>query len=178
MPKMMTERVPMETIYEQIDRVRQQLVDEADLLVKELRDNLLGELSGATDKQRAIAASAGTRGGMTYASGLGSNERAATALIDLYQKQIRPFLIQKGGPNLSFADAALASPMFAQLRVLVPREDWAKLQDIESICEEKRQLDRQRRMHNILHGWLLVHIPTSYALILLGVVHAIYALRY
>jgi hypothetical protein len=78
----------------------------------------------------------------------------------------------------AFADPAFSSAMFAQLRVLVPREQWPQLQDLENICEEKRQLDRQRRMHWVLHGWLLFHIPTSYALILLGAVHAVYALRY
>jgi hypothetical protein len=68
--------------------------------------------------------------------------------------------------------------MFAQLRVLVPRDLWPKLEDLENICQEKRDLDRQRRMHNVLHGWLLVHIPASYALLLLGAAHAVYALRY
>jgi hypothetical protein len=29
-----------------------------------------------------------------------------------------------------------------------------------------------------LHGWLLVHIPLSLALILLGTVHAVMALRF
>jgi len=36
-----------------------------------------------------------------------------------------------------------------------------------TICEEKRQLDQQRRYHLVLHGWLLVHIPLSYAVLLL-----------
>jgi hypothetical protein len=62
--------------------------------------------------------------------------------------------------------------------VLVPQELWPKLEDLANICEERRQLERQRRMHDVLHGWLLVHIPTSYALLLLGAVHAVYALRY
>jgi hypothetical protein len=178
MPRIITERVPMETIYEQIGRVRQQLVDEADAIATDLHSALQGELALAGEKQRATAASAGTRGGSNYAAGLGANDRAAAALIDLYQKKVRPFLLHTTGPKPEFADPAQSSPMFAQLRVLVPREDWPKLQDLESICEEKRQLDRQRRMHKVLHSWLLVHIPTSYALILLGAVHAVYALRY
>jgi hypothetical protein len=33
-------------------------------------------------------------------------------------------------------------------------------------------------MHKLLHGWLLVHIPASYALLLLGAIHAVVALRY
>jgi hypothetical protein len=49
---------------------------------------------------------------------------------------------------------------------------------LESICGEKRELERQRYMHKWLHGWLLFHVPASYALILLGVVHAFVALRY
>jgi hypothetical protein len=68
--------------------------------------------------------------------------------------------------------------MFTQLRVLLSRDLWPKLEDLGNICQEKRDLDRQRRMHIVLHGWLLVHIPASYALLLLGAVHAVYSLRY
>jgi hypothetical protein len=52
------------------------------------------------------------------------------------------------------------------------------LQDLEDICDEARQLVRQEQLHHLLHGWLLVHIPISLALILLGAVHAVMALRY
>jgi hypothetical protein len=178
MPRMITQRVPMETIYEQIDRVRSQLLVEAESLIKELRAALAGDLALIGEKQRTAAASAGTRGGLTYASGLGANDRAANAVTDLFEKKIRPFLLQPRSTKLEFADAAQRSAMFAQLRVLVPRDLWPKLEDLENICEEKRELDRQRRMHDFLHGWLLVHIPASYALLLLGAVHAVYALRY
>jgi hypothetical protein len=33
-------------------------------------------------------------------------------------------------------------------------------------------------MHRLLHGWLLVHVPLSYAVLLLGAIHAVVALRY
>ena len=178
MPRMMTSRLPMETIYDQIDRICQQLLQEADVLVNDLRSALQGELSRASEKQRAVAASAGTRGGLTYASGLGANERAENALAELFQRELRPFLMQRSSSNLAMADGAKAATFFSQLRVLLPREFWPKLQDLENICEEKRELDHQRRMHKFLHGWLLVHIPVSYALLALGALHAVYALRY
>jgi hypothetical protein len=50
--------------------------------------------------------------------------------------------------------------------------------DLENICEEERQLIRQRRLYLWLHGWLLVHVPLSLVLIALGGVHAAVALRY
>jgi hypothetical protein len=52
------------------------------------------------------------------------------------------------------------------------------LHDLEVMCEERRQLARQRRLHRWLHGWLLVHVPLSYALLLLSAVHAFQSLRY
>jgi hypothetical protein len=62
--------------------------------------------------------------------------------------------------------------------VLLPVTLHPNIDDLENICEEKRQLDKQSRLHKILHGWLLVHVPLSYALILLGAWHAIVALRF
>lgn len=178
MPRMITNRVPMETIYDQIDRVREQLVEEADSLVKDLRATLQGELSRASERQRAMAAAAGTRGGLTYASGLGANERAERALTDLFDNEVRPFLLRTRGPEPAMADPARAAALFVPVRVLIRSDLWPKLQDLENICEEKRELDRQRRMHKLLYGWLLVHIPASYALLVLGAIHAVYALRY
>jgi hypothetical protein len=33
-------------------------------------------------------------------------------------------------------------------------------------------------MHHLLHGWLMLHVPLSLALLLLGCIHAFMALRY
>ena len=64
------------------------------------------------------------------------------------------------------------------LRSLAPAAFRGVLDDLESICEEQRQLTRQRRLYHFLHAWLLVHVPLSIVLLLLGGVHAIMALRY
>jgi len=52
------------------------------------------------------------------------------------------------------------------------------LKDLENICEEEHQLSRQARIYHWLHAWLLVHVPLSIALLVLGAVHAVMALRY
>jgi hypothetical protein len=50
--------------------------------------------------------------------------------------------------------------------------------ELEAICEERRQLAQQKRLHHVLHGWPLVHVPLSTALLLLSITHAVVALRY
>ena len=46
------------------------------------------------------------------------------------------------------------------------------------IFEEERQLTQQRRKYLLLHGWLLVHVPLSITLLVLGGIHALVAIHY
>src|SRR5262249_55640575 len=96
-----------------------------------------------------------------------------------YEGQVRPFL-DGGDVRSSF----LANPMeaeqaFARLRALPAlasaREQLTLLQ---LLCDERRQLPEQERLHHWLHGWLLIHIPLSALLLVLGVAHAVMALYY
>ena len=61
---------------------------------------------------------------------------------------------------------------------MLPAIVHPRLEDLENICEEERQLNRQEQLHHWLHWWLLVHVPVSFALLLLGAVHAVMALFY
>jgi len=49
---------------------------------------------------------------------------------------------------------------------------------MEALCAERRQYRLQERIFRWLHGWLLIHVPLSMALLILGVTHAISALYY
>lgn len=178
MPRFQTAQLPMETIYEQIDRVRGQLAEEAGQLVEETCSALDGEVSRASDRQRATSASAGTQGGLTVASGLQANQQVSTQLRKFLDDEMLPYLERAGARAMNLGQATQAQKMFQQFRVLLPPELHSNLDDLENICEEKRQLDKQSRLHKILHGWLLVHIPLSYALLLLGAVHAVVALKF
>ena len=178
MPRLTTERIPMETIYEQIGSVREQLVKEATAIVEEMSAALQGNVSGATEMQRAAAASAGTRGGLTVASGLQVDEAACNELQDFFQREMQPFIATAGARSLPIADRERSASTFEQLRLLLPPNLHPAVDDLENICEEKRELDQQTRYHRILHGWLLVHIPFSYAVLLLGAIHAVMALKF
>jgi len=178
MPRLHTAQLPMETIYEQIDRVRGQLVEEAQQVVDECCAALEGEVSSATERQRAAAASAGASWDVTVASGMQVDEQASTELRRVLSSEIRPYLEKTGRHGVRIADAPVAAALFRQLRVLLPSTIHSHAGAPENICEEKRQLDNQSRLHKILHGWLLVHVPLSYALLLLGAWHAVVALRF
>ena len=54
----------------------------------------------------------------------------------------------------------------------------SQIQELEVICDERRQLAQQKRLHHWLHGWLMVHVPLSMALLLLAIVHAIMSIRF
>ena len=177
-PRLHTSRLPMETIYEQIDHVRQQLADEGRRVVEETCAALEGDVGSASEGQRARAAAAGANWDVTVATGLAVDEQASGELRRLLQDEIEPFLSHAGTHKSRIGKTAVARAMFQQLRVLLPETLHANIDDLESICEEKRQLDDQSRLHKILHGWLLVHIPLSYAVLLLGAWHAVAALRF
>lgn len=177
-PRRMLAHVPMETVYEQIDRVCVQLVDEARTATAELRSALEGNLEFASQERRAAAAAAGTMGGLTFASALETDQKFAGAIRSFFEDEMEPYLRQDGGSGRVLADKERTGALFRQFRVFCPNELWPRLDDLGNICEEKRELDEQRRLHRLLHGWLLIHIPASYALLLLGVAHAVVALTY
>ena len=100
------------------------------------------------------------------------------SLRTFYELEVKPFLEGPRGATHLLSVPAQARNHFQQLRTMAPPELKEMVNDLESICEEARQLDRQEKLHHLLHGWLLIHIPLSYALLLLSAVHAVMALRY
>jgi hypothetical protein len=165
MPRMMTREVTMETIYEEIGHVRAQLLEEAEELIKQATaEHAKPAAAGASDS--------------TATTAVAVVEDQSAPLRNFFEHEMKPFLENPAGRGQALADEAKARNAFVQLRTLVPPAQHAILDDLENICEEERQLTLQSQMHLWLHGWLLLHIPLSLALILLGAVHAVMALRY
>jgi hypothetical protein len=146
--------------------------------------------AGGFTALRTIAASAvPLRTSAAVSAGAGAAVAAAPEIIFLseeesaplrrfYLSEMCPFLERPKQRGQRLGDAAKATSTFAGLRKLLPAAAHATLADLEDICDEARQLTRQERLHHWLHGWLLMHIPLSLALILLGAIHAVMALRY
>ena len=172
MPRRLLREVPMETIYDQIGHVRLQLLDEADTVVAEACGKLEVEVSVP-----AAATSAGANALATVMRAGSGGADDTAPLREFYLKEMRPF-VQAPLRSHALADATTAAATFARLRPLLHAPLEAPIADLESICEEERQLLRQERMHGLLHAWLIVHVPLAYALMALAVVHIVMALRF
>jgi len=203
-PKKMTADALLETIYDEIGNVRGLLAAEATRSVEALCGKFLSKsetrdaVDGADDLRRAggftalrpIAASAAPlRTSAAVSAGASAavapaaeilllSESESEPLRSFYVLEIQPFLERPKERGLRLSDAGRAASAFAALQTLLPAAANGTLGDLEDICDEARQLLLQERLHQWLHGWLLLHIPVSLALILLGAVHAVMALRW
>jgi len=163
LPALMMMRVPMETIYEEIPHVRTQLRDEADVLAA----SICGPLD--TELEQPAAA---------VATMVEIEQEDRARFREIYFSKVRPFLSDPDAHGTELADARRSAEVFQSLRRLLAAPVHPVLDDLENICEEEHQLSRQIRIYRWLHGWLLMHVPLSIALLVLGAVHAVMALRY
>jgi hypothetical protein len=197
-PRVMTSDVPLETIYDEIGHVRSLLREEADRAVESLcgsigpsktSDAEVRRAGGFTALRTMAASAVPLRTSAAVSAGASAAVAAAPEIILLseeesaplrrfYLQEMRPFLERPERRRQRLGDAQKASSAFTGLETLLPAAARATLDDLADICDEARQLQRQARLHHWLHGWLLVHIPLSLALILLGAVHAVMALRF
>jgi hypothetical protein len=197
-PGVMTSDAPLETIYEEISHVRSLLREEADRAVESICGSLglsknsgeEGQRAGGFTALRTMAASAvPLRTSAAVSAGASAavavapeivllSEEESAPLRRFYVQEMRPFLENPKQRGQRLGDAQKAASAFSGLHALLPAAGHAALDDLSDICDEARQLRRQEQLHHWLHDWLLLHIPLSLALILLGAVHAVMALRY
>ena len=195
LPQRMTKLVPRETVYEQIPDVIQKLRFEADERVEFITADLGVEqepeeevvMAGGRkyyfDKvQRTSAAKkvAAVEQQRKEKPQIEVDDPAIHSLRVHYLQEIRPFLFPESEPfsEKLFATNENVAGYFRHLRTILPVAAHEVLEDVETICEERRQLAVQRSMHHWLHGWLYVHVPLSFAFLLLILVHAVVSLRY
>jgi hypothetical protein len=168
--------VPLETIYEQIPEVRDQLFEEATEIINKLC---------ARPDEVALAVSSGVIspgiGGAVVAEPDTATELTEVqrlVLRQVYSASILPFLRDPDHSGSPLSDFTKASLYFDAMRRQMPVSVHQEVTDLEQICEEERQLKRQARKYLWLHGWLLVHVPLSLTLLVLGGIHAFVAIHY
>ena len=98
-------------------------------------------------------------------------------IIDLYAKHLRNFFA--GPRNFSAQLIGSQRPLrrltdeIDNLSRYVDKQTQEKLETIKTLAVEKDRLDFTRVHLALTNGWLFVHVPITYALIVLSVLHVI-----
>jgi len=165
LPTRMMHEVGYETIYDQIDHIREGLVAEAEQRFQ------------STAEEMAPSTGAGATIVLTYIDTVPELHTELATYTAFYENELKPYL-QNAVKKSPLKARDFSTSEFERIRAVMPESGHRTLKALEEICEEKRQLDHQIILHRTLHGWLLCHLPLSLALILLGFIHAIGAMRY
>jgi len=185
-PRLLLSEVPLETIYEQIDHVSRRNLASAD------------ELVAANATVAATVPDLGDDDFQTTRASRGPSRVGPADLQRFYDDRVRPFLAQGlGSAERSKRMQVLATWTYTLRKAVYPRTPGAPTQQefadlrgkltenlapvvdaLEAYTEERRQFAMQKRMQHLLHGWLLLHVPASWVMIVLMPLHAVMAVRY
>ena len=87
-------------------------------------------------------------------------------------------LHSKRGERHRLSDQQASDDFFRLLKLHVPEKWSLSVDNLQQWCDDRRQMDVQVHMHHWLHGWLLLHVPLSFALIVITFWHAYVTLVY
>lgn len=182
LPRLMLVRLTLETVYEQIDAVVSQLRSEADELVTAVGGAMLVIPADPPRDRRGggglATGHAFPRPAVRSRPALMASSPEGTVLREIYLAEIRPYLARTIPRRSRLRPPFASATLFAGLRTRLPAALHDAISDLEAICDERRQLAQQKRLHHWLQCWLLVHAPLSMGLLLLALVHAVVSLRY
>ena len=178
-PLLLRVRTPCETVYKQIDHVDRENLKRARRLVRAKLKVTAGRDDEDDAPRRATA-----------------GEDPTEALRHFYEADVRPYLAhglarppaswwmpwqlsRRNWMTLSPSRPPLPPPAraFAKMRGRFPGL-FSEINALEDFVDQRRQHLLQKRLHWLMHGWLLVHVPVSYVLMILIPLHAVLAMRY
>ncbi|MEY2509665.1 MAG: hypothetical protein QOE26_428 [Verrucomicrobiota bacterium] len=99
-------------------------------------------------------------------------------LIEFIERQILPYLQARRGDRMRLNNPRFSDDTFRFVKLRVTEGYRSRVEEIQGWCDERRMLDVQVRLHHWLHGWLFVHVPFSFLLLMLTIWHACVTLFY
>lgn len=156
MPRLMKDRLPHEVVFEEIPFLRDRLFEAAAKLRQELRQF---ERAPALANARSTAPKA-------------EEDPSIRALATFLDDHAMPYLSAHRGDRLPLGDSRNALALFRATSMNVSAEWKPRITEIQSWCDERRAMDLQTKYQHWLHGWLLIHVPVSMALLVFTAWHA------
>lgn len=208
MPGLMKERLPTETVFEQIPYIRAQLCRAAEEMrdsfksapprepdteaVESTRGRLRGTIVQAKSVTAGIRSSANDGASLTQAESIETigalalpadlavprDPSSEAALVELIDRQVLPYLEAGNGRKQRLGNARFSDDTFRFVKLRVAEVYRDRVEEIQAWCDERRMLDLQTRLQHWLHGWLFVHVPFSFLLLILTFWHAYVTLFY
>jgi len=151
MPRIMKDRFPREVVFEQIPYLRRDLLSKAEKLRFKMVANERSKVSVAVGKGGAATGEDG------------SNQ----AIIHFLNRDLIPYLRRKGHGRGPLSKTMSAENLFRLLKAGVSESALPMVEELESWCQMRIDMDSQARMQHWLHSWLFIHIPASVLLVLL-----------
>jgi len=184
LPRLLLEAAPAETIYSQIDQVGRQYATEARRLVLlacgDDPESSGGELAVTAPASTHIRGAPRHVGIQIQRSPHPASELSRVIPSSAVQRaligEIQPYLASGTSPLLGSRQKN--TWYFDDLRMRVAPELRTLVEQLDDLCERRRQLNVQRVLHFWLHNWLWVHLPLSIALLVLLAAHVVFALRF
>ena len=184
-PTIMLQMVKNESTYEQIPEVIRKLKLDAAVLTsvccgKIKTDKFDSAKLDEIDKRKAerLKPSKDADFARKYGAIAPANpdeEKAAVPLMNFFLEEVEPFLDPVYARTSKLAELRKSLAVFNHIQTLLPKKLHPALDEIQGLCEERRQLQIQIRLHWYLHSWEYIHIPLSYLLLALSAFHVIVA---
>lgn len=162
MPRMMKENLASEVVYEQIPNLHSKIYEEA--------LTLRGQMSREMTSARNRAMGEPDEHGETIV--LEAADPSRQVLIDFLDAEGLPFLHDKRGRKTRLADQRISNEAFRMLKLNVSPGFRPRVDEIQLWADEHRLMTRQARLHKVLHAWLIIHVPFSFALLVWTFWHA------
>lgn len=100
------------------------------------------------------------------------------ALVEFIERQILPYLRARRGDRMRLNNPRFSDDTFRFVKLRVAEAYRSRVEEIQAWCDERRLLDLQTRLQHWLHGWLFIHVPFSFLLLMLTFWHAFVTLFY
>lgn len=164
LPHIMMERLPREWVYEQIPNVRATTFEAALAYTKQL---------GEANKVPATAGAGNT--GTATASGMDPSPRI---ILEFLRGDLMPFLADHSAKATRLAERRSSDEVLKLLRVNVSDSYRPQVDEIKAWCDDHRLMAYQERLHLWLHGWLVIHVPVSFLLLIWTMWHIFITFTY
>lgn len=109
---------------------------------------------------------------------LESDTASETTLLEFLDNQVLPYLRAKDGERYRLNNARFAEETFRFVKLRVAPAYRERVDQLQAWCDERRAQDLQTRLQAWLHGWLFVHAPLSFLLLIFTFWHAYVTLFY